>query len=177
MKFRALLEQNGKTATGLEVPEAVVEGLGGGRRAAVVVRINGHSYRSSIAVMGGRVLVGVSAENRAAADVSAGDLLDVDLTLDTAPREVSVPDDLAKALSKAPLAKKAFDALTYSNKRRYVMAIDAAKTAETRDRRIAKTVTELGGRPRRSPGVSERPLRSSRGADHRASEPAPVRDR
>jgi hypothetical protein len=145
VKFRATLEQHGKTATGISVPEEVVEALGGGRRAAVVVTINGHSYRSSIAVMGGQVLVGVSAENRAAAGVSAGDVLDVDLTLDTAPREVEVPDDLAKALTKAPAAKKAFEALTYSNKRRYVLAIDAAKTAETRERRIAKTVAELAG--------------------------------
>jgi hypothetical protein len=145
MKFTATLEQHGKTATGIVVPDDVVEGLGGGRRAAVVVTINGHSYRSSIAVMGGDVLVGVSAENRAAAGVSAGDVLDVELTLDTAPREVEVPDDLARALKKAPAAKKAFDALTYSNQRRYVMAIDAAKTAETRERRITKTVAELGG--------------------------------
>jgi hypothetical protein len=145
MKFTATLEQHGKTATGIVVPDDVVEGLGGGRRAAVVVTINGHSYRSSIAVMGGDVLVGVSAENRAAAGVSAGDVLDVELTLDTAPREVEVPDDLARALKKAPVAKTAFDALTYSNQRRYVMAIDAAKTAETRERRITKTVTELGG--------------------------------
>jgi hypothetical protein len=144
MKFRATLEQHGKTATGIAVPDDVVEGLGGGRRAAVVVTINGHSYRSSIAVMGGQVLLGVSAENRSAAGVAAGDVIDVDLALDTAPREVDVPDDLAKALKKAPAAKKAFEALTYSNQRRYVMAIDAAKTAETRERRIAKTVTELG---------------------------------
>jgi hypothetical protein len=144
VKFRATLEQHGKTATGIEVPDDVVEGLGGGRRAAVVVTINGHSYRSSIAVMGGQVLVGVSAENRAAAGVAAGDVIDVDLALDTAPREVEVPDDLARALKKEPAAKKAFEALTYSNQRRYVMAIDAAKTAETRERRIAKTVTELG---------------------------------
>jgi hypothetical protein len=144
VKFRATLEQHGKTATGIEVPDDVVEGLGGGRRAAVVVTINGHSYRSSIAVMGGQVLVGVSAENRAAAGIAAGDVIDVELALDTVPREVEVPDDLAKALKKAPAAKKAFEALTYSNKRRYVMAIDAAKTAETRERRIAKTVTELG---------------------------------
>ena len=145
MKFRATLEQHGKTATGIVVPDDVVEGLGGGRRAAVIVTINGHSYRSSIAVMGGQVLVGVSAENRSAAGVSAGDVLDVDLALDTAPREVDVPDDLARALKKSPAAKKAFDALTYSNQRRYVLAIDGAKTAETRERRITKTVTELGG--------------------------------
>ena len=145
MKFTATLEQHGKTATGIVVPDDVVEGLGGGRRAAVIVTINGHSYRSSIAVMGGQVLVGVSAENRSAAGVSAGDVLDVDLALDTAPREVDVPDDLARALKKSPAAKKAFDALTYSNQRRYVLAIDGAKTAETRERRITKTVTELGG--------------------------------
>lgn len=145
MKFRATLEQHGKTATGITVPDDVVDGLGGGRRAPVVVTINGHSYRSSIAVMGGQVLVGVSAENRTAAGVSAGDVIDVDLVLDTAPREVEVPDDLAAALAKAPAAAKAFEALTYSNKRRHVLAIDAAKAAETRAKRIATIVAELGG--------------------------------
>jgi hypothetical protein len=145
MRFTATLEQHGKTATGLEVPDDVVASLGAGKRPAVRVTINGHTWRSSVAVMGGRNLVGVSAENRAAAGVSAGDVLDVELQLDTDKREVEVPADLAEALEKDPPARRAFEALSYSNKSRYVLAINGAKAEETRARRIAKTVEELSG--------------------------------
>ncbi len=105
--------------------------------------INGHTFRSTVAVLGGRNLVGVSAENRSAASVSAGDVLGVELELDTAPREVVVPADLAAALSRDAAAATAFEALSYSDKSRYLIAIDGAKTVETRQRRIAKTVAEL----------------------------------
>jgi len=145
MRFTATLEQHGKTATGIEVPDDVVTALGSGRRPAVRVTINGHTWRSSVAVMGGRNLVGVSAENRAAAGVSAGDVLAVDLELDTEKREVEVPADLDAALKKNPAASRAFEALSYSNKSRYVIAIEGAKAADTRARRIAKTVEELSG--------------------------------
>ena len=145
MRFTATLELHGKTATGIEVPDDVVTALGSGKRPAVRVTINGHTWRSSVAVMGGRNLVGVSAENRAAAGVSAGDVLDVDLELDTEKREVEVPADLAAALKKSPTASRAFEALSYSNKSRYVLAIEGAKAADTRARRIAKTVEELSG--------------------------------
>ena len=143
MRFRTTIDLNGTTATGMRIPPEIVEALGSGKRPPVRVTINGYTYRSTVAVMGGESLIGVSAANRAGAGVAAGDEVDVDLELDTAPREVEVPADLAKALKATPAAKKAFDALSYSNKRRYVLAIDAAKTAETRVRRIAKTVTEL----------------------------------
>ena len=102
MKFEALLESNGKTATGFEVPEEIVTALGGSKRAKVAVTINGYTYRNSVAPMGGRYLVGVSAENRANAGVSAGDRLDVELELDTAPRVVEVPEDLAAAPCRHP---------------------------------------------------------------------------
>jgi uncharacterized protein YdeI (YjbR/CyaY-like superfamily) len=94
--------------------------------------------------MGGRFLLPVSAEIRAGAGVSAGDVVDVDVVLDTSAREVAVPDDLAAALKKAPAAKKAFEALSNSNKKRHVLSVEGAKTAETRERRIAKVLTELG---------------------------------
>ena len=145
MRFSATLEQHGKTATGMVVPDDVVAALGSGRKPAVRVTVNGHTWRSTVAVMGGRNLLGVSAENRAAAGVSAGDVLDVDLELDTEKREVEVPADLAAALRKSPAASKAFEALSYSNKSRYVLAINGAKAEETRARRIAKTVEELSG--------------------------------
>jgi len=145
MRFTTTLLQNGKTATGFEVPEDVVTALGSGKRPAVKVTVNGHTWRSTVAVMGGRILLGVSAENRAAAGVVAGDVIDVDVELDTEKREVEVPSDLAAALTQNPTARAAFEALSYSNKSRYVLAVNGAKAADTRARRIAKTVEELSG--------------------------------
>jgi bifunctional DNA-binding transcriptional regulator/antitoxin component of YhaV-PrlF toxin-antitoxin module len=143
MRFRASIDLNGKTATGIVVPPEVVDGLGSSRKPAVRVTINGYSYPSTIATMGGRFLIPVSAEVRAGAGVQAGDVVDIDVELDTAPRTVEVPADLAKALKAAPAAKKAFDALSYSNQRRHVLSVDGAKTPETRERRIAKVVADL----------------------------------
>ncbi len=143
MRFRTTLELGGKTATGFRVPADVVARLGPTKRPAVRVTINGHTYRSTVAVYGGDFLVGVSAENREAAGVAAGDEVDVDIELDTAPREVVLPADFAAALDGDLDARRFFDSLSYSNKRRHVLAIEDAKTAETRQRRIAKAVTAL----------------------------------
>jgi uncharacterized protein YdeI (YjbR/CyaY-like superfamily) len=106
----------------------------------VRVTINGYTYRSSIASMGGKFMLGVSNEVRAKAGVAAGQEVDVNIELDTEPREVVVPDDFKKALTKDKAATKTFEALSYSNKRRLVLAIEAAKAADTRQRRIEKTV-------------------------------------
>ncbi|HEX6475423.1 MAG TPA: YdeI/OmpD-associated family protein [Candidatus Limnocylindria bacterium] len=143
MRFRATLETEGKTATGINVPAEVVEALGAGKRPRVKVTINGHTYRSSVAVLGGRYMLGVSAENRAAAGVQGGDSIDVELELDTAPREVTVPPDFAAALTATPAAKATFDGLSYSNKSWHVLQIEGAKSDETRQRRIAKSVEAL----------------------------------
>jgi hypothetical protein len=143
MEFRAEVEQTGRTTTGIEVPEEVVDALGGGRRPKVTVTLNGTTYRSSIASMGGRYLVGVSAENRALTGVKGGDLVDVVVELDTAPREVEVPDDLAAALEVVPEAKAMFARLAYSHQRAHVDAINQAKQAETRRRRIDKAIDML----------------------------------
>jgi hypothetical protein len=143
MRFEALLESNGKTATGFEVPEEIVLALGGGKRAKVTVTINGYTYRNSVAPMGGRYLVGVSAENRERADVSAGDRLEVELELDTATRVVEVPDDLAEALAAHPEARRFFDTLSYSQQQYYVQPVTQAKQAETRQRRIERAVERL----------------------------------
>jgi hypothetical protein len=134
---------HGKSATGIEIPSAVVEALGSGKRPPVTVTINGYSYRNTIAVMGGMFLVGVSAEHRAGAGVKAGDMLDVMLTVDTAPREVEVPADFATALANDKVAKAAFDKMSYSHKRQHTLAIEDAKTAETRARRIEKSIAML----------------------------------
>lgn len=141
--FRATLERGGKTATGIEVPPDVVEALGSHKRPPVQVTIGSHTYRSTIAVMGGRYMIGVSSENRQKAGVTAGDVMDVELELDTTPREVEVPRDLANALRREKTARAKFDKLSYSNKRRIVMSIEGAKAAETRQRRIAKAMDEL----------------------------------
>jgi hypothetical protein len=143
--FRATLELGGKTATGIQVPDRVVESLGAGRRPPVRVTINAHSYSGTIASMGGRFMLPVSAENRSCAGVSAGDELDVQVELDTKPRTVEVPSDLADALGRDAGAKRKFEQLSYSHQRRYVLSVEGAKQAETRKRRIAKTVAELTG--------------------------------
>ena len=149
MRFRATIEQNGKTATGFRVPAEVVEAMGSGKRPAVLVTINGQTYRNTVAVMGGDYMVGVSAENRALTGVAAGDEVEVDIAPDTAPREVVVPDDFAAALAAEPAARRTFDDLSYSNRSWHVLSIEGAKTAETRQRRIAKSVGVLReGKPR-----------------------------
>lgn len=143
MRFRATVESSGKTTTGVEVPAAAVESLGTSRRPPVRATINGFTYRSSVASMGGRFMLGISAEVRAASGVRAGDEVDIDLELDTEPREVSLPSDFTEALDAAPTAKAFFDGLSYSNRLRIVLAIEGAKTPETRKRRIDKSVDGL----------------------------------
>jgi hypothetical protein len=143
VRFRATIEQGGKTATGIQVPEEVIQALGSGKRPAVTVTINGYTYRSTVAVLGGRYMVGVSAEHRAGAGVAAGDEVEVDVDLDTAPRAVDVPADFAAALAAEPEARRTFDGLSYSNKSWHVLQVEGAKTDETRQRRITKSVDTL----------------------------------
>jgi hypothetical protein len=149
MKIRALLEQSGKTAVGFSVPEDVVLALGKGKRPPVNVTINGYTYRSTVAPMGGGYMVGVSAENRAAAGVAGGETHDIELTLDAAAREVELPGDFAAALAGDPAAQRTFSGLSPSNKGYHVSLIEGAKTDETRQRRIQKSIATLHeGRPR-----------------------------
>jgi hypothetical protein len=143
MRFKTTLQQEGKTATGFQVPVDVVEAMGKGKRPPVRVTINGYTYRSTVAAYGDVYMLPLAAEHRGPAGVSAGDALEVDLELDTEPRVVDVPPDLAAALDDAPDAKQAFDALSYSNKRRITLAVEGAKAAETRQRRIEKSIAEL----------------------------------
>lgn len=143
MRFRTTILQSGGTATGIRIPDEVVESLGAGRRPPIRVTINGFTYRSTVAVMGGDYMVGVSADNRAGAGVKGGDEVDVDIELDTAPREIDVPADFASALDKEPAARKKFDGLSYSNKSWHTLQISGAKTDETRQRRIAKSIEAL----------------------------------
>jgi bacteriocin resistance YdeI/OmpD-like protein/uncharacterized protein DUF1905 len=143
MRFRTTIQLEGKTATGFRVPSEVVESLGKGKRPPVWVTIGSHSYRSTIAAYGDLFMLPLSAENREAAGVKAGDEIDVDLDLDTAPREVTVPTDFAAALATEPGASRFFAGLSYSQQRSLVLGIEGAKTAETRQRRIESAVARL----------------------------------
>ncbi|WP_427887468.1 YdeI/OmpD-associated family protein [Kribbella sp. GL6] len=143
MKFTAELLSTGKNTAGFEVPDAVVEELGGGGRPKVSATVNGLTFRTSIARMGGRYLLGVSAERRTEAGVAPGDVVDVEVELDTAPRELDVPEPLAAALAADPDARAFWDTLSYSNRQWHVLQVTSAKTDATRDRRIEKSVGML----------------------------------
>jgi len=143
MGFRTTILTTGKTTAGIEVPAEVVEALGAGKRPPVRVTINGYTYRNTVAVMGGTYMIGVSNEHRAASGLKGGDVVDVNLELDTAPREVSVPADLDAALNAEPAARATFDRLSYSNKAWHALQVEGAKSDETRRRRIAKSIEAL----------------------------------
>jgi hypothetical protein len=143
MQFTTTIELGGKTATGMQVPAEVVEALGAGKRPPVKVTLNGYTYRSTVAAYGELFMLPVSKEVRVAAGVAAGDQVEVGLVLDTEPRAVVVPPDFAEAIAADPEASRFFESLSYSNKRRLVIGVDEAKTAETRQRRIAKSVSML----------------------------------
>jgi len=144
MRFRTTILGTGKTAAGIVVPPDVVESLGKGKKPPVKVTINGsYTYRSTVAVMGGAYMIGVSNEHRTNAGVAAGDEVDIDLELDTEPRVLAVPADFAEALDRDPEARRFFDGLSYSNRSRFTLSIEDAKTPETRQRRIEKSVATL----------------------------------
>lgn len=148
MAFDSVVELGGKTATGLPVPDDVVAALGGGKRPPVQVRVGGHTYRSTVAPMGGRYFVPLSAEHRVAAGLSAGDAVRVELTLDTQPRTVEVPADLRAALDAEPAAASYFDGLAFSHRKEWVRWVEEAKREQTRLDRIERTVATLReGRP------------------------------
>ena len=143
MRFRATIALGGKTATGIVVPDEVVAALGPSKRPAVRATVNGHTYRSTVARMGGAFMLPVSADVRAHAGVAAGDEVDVALELDMEPRTVEVPVDLAAALDRDPDARRAFANRSYSRQLRDVLAIEGAKTPATRQRRIDATLSAL----------------------------------
>lgn len=142
MRFESTLLQMGNN-TGIEVPPELVDRLGGGKRAAVLVTINGYRYPSTLAVMGGRHLIPFSSDKRAATGLAGGDPITVELELDSAPRTVALPDDLAGALEETGTLA-AFDALAPSARMAHVTNVAGAKTDETRARRIAAIVARLG---------------------------------
>ena len=149
MRFRAELKSDGKTAAGFEVPDQIVDDLGGGGRPKVKVTIGGYEFRTSIARMGDRYMLGVSNERRAEAGIAAGETLDVEVELDTAERRVEIPVDLAMALAAAPEAKAFFDSLSFSKQQWHTVQVTSAKKPETRANRVATSVAMLAaGRAR-----------------------------
>jgi hypothetical protein len=134
-----LMGGESKNVAGIVIPPEIVEGFGQGKRPKITVTIKGYTYRNTVAVMGGKYMVGVAKEHREAAGVKAGDKVEVTLELDTAPREVEAPKDFAAALKKAG-AKAAFDKLAFTHRKEHVRAIEEAKAPETRARRIEKAV-------------------------------------
>lgn len=142
MEFRTTIELGGKTATGFAVPDEVVDALASGRRPAVKVTVNGFTYRTTVARMGGRSMVPLSAGNRASCGVAAGDEVDVRIEPDTEPRVVAVPPDFAAALDQAGI-RPVFDRMAYTHRKEWVRSIEEAKAAATRRRRIDKAVAEI----------------------------------
>ena len=138
--FRATIQQTGKTACGIEVPEAVVNALGGTKRPAVVVTLDGYTYRSTVAPMGAEWWVGVNSDHRAASGLNAGDEVQVTLELDTQPRELEIPPELAAALDADPTARAFFDGLSYSNKRVFTLSVEGTSNPETKARRVEKAL-------------------------------------
>ncbi len=144
MKFTTTIYQEpGKNHAGIPVPDEVVEALGAGKRPLVVVTVGGHTYRSAIASMGGQFMISLSSANRTAADVVGGDVVEVDIEVDTAPREVDVPEALAAALKADTAAREVFEKLSNSRKSRLTLSVEGAKTEETRQRRVAKAIEDL----------------------------------
>ncbi|MDQ5840210.1 MAG: YdeI/OmpD-associated family protein [Chloroflexota bacterium] len=143
MRFRTTILQSGKTATGIQVPDEVMAALGPSRRAPIRVTLNGYTYRTTVGSVDGRPMFGVSADVRKNATVAGGDQVDVDIELDTEPREVTVPADLQAVLSGDPEAGRFFERLSHSHKSAYVVWIESARKAETRERRILEAVRML----------------------------------
>jgi hypothetical protein len=141
MRFESVVELGGRTATGIPVPDEVIEALGASKRPPVTITVNGYTYRTTAVPMAGRFLVPLSAEHRESAGVQAGDRVVVDIENDAAPREVELPSDLAEAMDDA--ARAAYDGLSYSHRKEWVRWVEEAKKPETRATRIEKTVAGL----------------------------------
>lgn len=143
MKFHTTIKQSDGTATGIVIPDEVVTTLGAGKKPPVKMSVNGYSYRSTVATIDGRFMVGFSADHRAASGLKGGDEVDVEIELDTEPRTVEVPADLQLALDAEPAAQATFDKLSNSLKGYHVYQVTSAKTDETRQRRIEKSISTL----------------------------------
>ena len=143
MRFTTTLRQFGPNATGIEVPEEVLTGLGRGRRVAVVATVNGYAYRTTVAPYRGLILMPFAAEHREASGLNGGEPIEVELVVDDAPREVEVPDDLAAAIAADGPAAATFAGLAFTHRKAYVTWVEEAKKPETRAARVEKAVAML----------------------------------
>ena len=150
MRFTTTLKQaDGSSATGIVIPDEVLAALGAGKKPPVKVVVNGYAYRSTVATVSGNYMVGFSADHRAASGLKGGDPIDVEIELDTEPRTVELPADFQAALNADERAKATFDKLSNSLKGYHVTQVTSAKTDETRQRRIEKSIATLrAGKPR-----------------------------
>ncbi|MFZ1701901.1 MAG: YdeI/OmpD-associated family protein [Pyrinomonadaceae bacterium] len=143
--FSCELEQHPTmNATVITVP-VDVEAVFGAKRVPVKATVNGAVYRGSVVRMGGKYVLGIPKTFRDAAGIAAGDNIVVTLERDTEERRVEVPNDLAAELEKRGL-RDAFDAMSYTHRKEHVRAIEEAKTAETRTRRIAKAIEMIAAK-------------------------------
>jgi hypothetical protein len=142
MKFKAKLLQGGKTATGIEIPQKVIEGLGGSKRPALKVTVNGYTYRTTVGFMDGKSMLPFSGDHREASGIRGGDALDVEVEVDTAPRTVELPKELAARLKKAGVMA-AYESSPPSAKKEFVRQVESAKAEDTRERRILKIIETL----------------------------------
>jgi len=144
MKFHTTLLQFGNNV-GIEVPQSVIEELGSGKKPPVIVTINDdYTYRNTVGIMGGRALLSLSAARRAESGYAGGDEVEITLELDTEPREVVIPTALQQAFDANPEAAAAFTKLSNSRRRAEAELVAAAKTDETRDKRVARLLGVLG---------------------------------
>jgi uncharacterized protein YdeI (YjbR/CyaY-like superfamily) len=150
MKFKTTLKQaEGSTATGIEIPDEVLAAIDAGKKPPVKLTVNGYAYRSTVATVNGKYMVGFSADHRAASGIRGGDPIDVSIELDTEPRTVELPADFEAALKADPQAKATFEKLSNSLKGYHVSQVTGTKNPETRQRRIEKSIATLhAGKPR-----------------------------
>jgi hypothetical protein len=140
IQFKALLQPRGPAAA-VVLDDGQVAAVGeGARRFPVVATVNGYTWRTSVARMGGEFLLGLPREVRQGAGVEAGEEVDVTIQLDTAPREVEVPEALAAALAADPQAKASFEHMAFTHRKEYARWIAEAKQQETRQRRVERAL-------------------------------------
>jgi hypothetical protein len=143
LSTKAELVKRGPAAAVVLTDEQVAAVGEGAKRFPVVATVEGYTWRTTVARMRGEFLLGLSREVREGAGVEAGDTVDLQLELDTKPREVDVPEALATALAGDANARAAYEKLSYTHRKEYARWIAEAKRDETRERRVAKAIEQL----------------------------------
>ncbi len=144
--FTTTIHSNGGMTAGIEVPPAIIEELGGGKRPTVAVTLNGdYTFLYTVGVMGGRHLIGLSGAHRKASGLAVGDEVLVQVEVNETPREVEVPPELASAIAADPVADAAWQKLAYTHRKEWARSVAEAKAADTKERRIEKALSALRG--------------------------------